>query len=186
MDALEITTYFDEIYDNTYRKVLRYVISKCGNVSEVSDIVQDIYIEFYTVLTRKGMDYIQNTDAFIMKLAKSKIYRHYTLMEKFKSLIPLFVKTEGGQEISPVDFELSNDIVEDEIINNALIEDITAYIARKPDDIQKIFYLYYEMDLTIDQIAAELSMSQSNVKNKLYRTVKEIRELYRKDGEFHE
>lgn len=186
MEALEIATFFDEIYDKTYKKVLRYVIAKCGNISDVSDIVQDIYIEFYTVLTKKGIEYVQNTDAFIMKVAKSKIYRHYTLMEKFKSLIPLFIKTESGQEISPVDFEISNDIVEDELINNELIANITAYILRKPDDIQKIFYLYYEMDLTIGQIAAELSMSQSNVKNKLYRTVKEIRELYRKDGEFHE
>ncbi|MHB1484250.1 MAG: RNA polymerase sigma factor [Saccharofermentanales bacterium] len=186
MEALETTTFFNEIYDNTYKKVLRYVISKCGNISDVSDIIQETYIELYTVLNKRGMDYIQNSDAFIMQIAKAKIYRHYTMSKKIKDFIPLFIKTDSGQEISPVDFEISNDTVEDEIVNKALIENITAYISKKPDDIQKIFCLYYEIDLTIIQIAAELSISQSNVKNKLYRTVKEIRELYRKGGEFHE
>lgn len=185
MEVFDVTTFFNEVYDDTYKKVLRYVISKCDNISDVSDIVQDVYIEFYTVLTKKGAEYIKNTDAFIMQIAKSKIYHHYSLLKKIRNYVPLFIKTENGQEISPVDFEISNDTVEEEIVNRALIENITAYISEKPDDIQKIFYLYYKIDLTILQIAAELSISQSNVKNKLFRTVKEIRELYRRGGEFH-
>ncbi|MFQ9801920.1 MAG: sigma factor-like helix-turn-helix DNA-binding protein [Clostridia bacterium] len=38
--------------------------------------------------------------------------------------------------------------------------------------------MYYSLDLTIPEIAKQLSMSESNVKNKLYRTLKEMRNFY--------
>lgn len=47
----------------------------------------------------------------------------------------------------------------------------------------KVFYLYYYSDLKISQIATELNISESKVKNILYRTIKEIKEKMMKEGD---
>jgi DNA-directed RNA polymerase specialized sigma24 family protein len=43
--------------------------------------------------------------------------------------------------------------------------------------VKKVFALFYEADLSIAKIAENLSISESNVKHKLYRTLKEIRSI---------
>jgi DNA-directed RNA polymerase specialized sigma24 family protein len=42
--------------------------------------------------------------------------------------------------------------------------------------VKKVLYMFYELGMTIAEIAEELSMSESNVKHKLYRTLKEVRD----------
>lgn len=37
---------FNEIYSNTYKNTLRYVLLHCNNLDDVSDIVQDTYFNF--------------------------------------------------------------------------------------------------------------------------------------------
>jgi len=59
-------------------------------------------------------------------------------------------------------------------------------VQSKSKEVQKIFYLFYMGGLTIPEITKELSCSESNVKNKLYRTVKEIRTIYKKGGDSNE
>lgn len=38
-----------------------------------------------------------------------------------------------------------------------------------------MFYLYFVLDLKISDISKELDISESNVKHKLYRTIKELK-----------
>ncbi len=45
----------------------------------------------------------------------------------------------------------------------------------------KIFYLYFAMGLKISEIAKELKMTESNVKNKIYRTLKELKKYLGKE-----
>ena len=84
--ADKIETLFNEIYDRTHQKILIYIIGKCHKVEDVSDIFQDTYMELFLVLQKKSWAEIQNEEAFIIKIAKSKIYRHYTLLEKIRNL----------------------------------------------------------------------------------------------------
>ena len=68
-------------------------------------------------------------------------------------------------------------VAEDFTVSHALLESAWQFIESKPNDVQKIFYLMYNVGLTISEISNELSMHESNVKNKLYRTLKELRNL---------
>lgn len=36
---------FDDLYDKTYKNVLKYVVCNCSNVEDIKDIIQNIYIE---------------------------------------------------------------------------------------------------------------------------------------------
>ncbi|HOJ48684.1 MAG TPA: sigma-70 family RNA polymerase sigma factor [Bacillota bacterium] len=182
----QITTFFNKVYDDTYERILTYVTAKCGNTEDISDIMQEIYLEVYSVFLKKGTDYVKNTDAFVYSVAKSKVYKHYTFAERLKRLIPMFSKNEDDEEVNIVDFNIADMRLEEDIANKWLFERIASYIAAKPDVVRRIFYLFYYCDLSIAQIAKKLSMSESGVKNKLYRTVRELRELYGKGSADHD
>ncbi|MFA9399081.1 MAG: RNA polymerase sigma factor [Clostridiaceae bacterium] len=180
-------THFNDIYDSTNRKILSFITAKCNNTSDISDIFQDTYMELYKVITKRGLDYIKNSDAFVMKIAKQKLYRYYSLFDRLKSIIPMLTINDKGEEVNIVDLEMLDFVIEEKIFEDALVTQINEFISEKSKDIQKIFYLFYYLDMTIPEIAKLLSMNESNVKNKLYRTLKELRKLYfRKDGRNYE
>ena len=45
-----------------------------------------------------------------------------------------------------------------------------------PEIIQKVFFLYYYLGLSIKEIAEELNITESNVKHYIYRTLSELKE----------
>ena len=75
------------------------------------------------------------------------------------------------------DAEADSFIMENSVVNQIMLENAREYIQRKPADVRKIFYLFYDVGITIPEIARELSMSESNVKHKLYRTIKELQNI---------
>lgn len=169
---------FEKIYESTKQKILVYIISKCQRTADIEDIFQETYLELFKVIETKGTNYITNEQAFLIKLAKQKIYRHYTLKDKLKKILSL------EENISDIyEDESFQDIrsLEDEITDRMMAEQILCEIQNKSEDIQKIFYLYYNMDLKLNEIAVNLSMSESNVKHKLYRTLQQIRNSVNKE-----
>ncbi len=174
-----VTSRFNEIYDATNKQALTFITAKCGNVDDISDILQETYMEVYKVLGEKGADYIENDEAFVIRIAKQKVYKHYSALEKRKSDLSLTVMT-GGEEIDLLD-EIPDEMdLEDSVCNSELVEQIGAYIKKKPQDIRRIFYLRFSLDLSIKEIAEMMETSESNIKNKLYRTINEIRDFYGK------
>lgn len=169
---------FNEIFDKTYNNVLKFVVCKCSNMDDVNDIVQEIYIELYKKLM-KAND-IQNIDSYILGIAKNKINKHYGILYKFKmlSLNSHDVKEQEIIENIPSDID-----VEDITIKAMDLEIVWKELRKKKLIVQKIFYLYYNLDFTIKEIARELSLGESYIKNCLYRTLKELQKFMRKDGE---
>jgi RNA polymerase sigma-70 factor (ECF subfamily) len=172
-----IISLFNNIYDTTNRKVLGF-ITKCSNTSDIRDIFQDTYMELYTVIVKRGLGYIENSEAFVMRIAKQKVYRYYSLLDRLKFAAPLFVADNDGNEINIADLESDDYSLDISMLNRALIEDIRREISTKPQIVQKIFFMRYSLDMTIPEIAELLSVGESYVKNKLYRTISELRKLY--------
>ena len=166
MTGQDPTTFFNKLYGKTYLKVVKYVTVKCSNPDDIADIIQEIYTEAYSVIVKKGVNYIDNENAFIMHLAKSKVYKHYTLAEKLKIIFSLSIKinsSEGDEDVPNIDgiTDLQQPDIEDEIIDQNMVEDIWQKIKEKPYDVQRIFFLYYYCDMSLRQIADELKISES-------------------------
>ena len=172
-----ITSLFNEIYDLTNRQTLAFITAKCGNIEEINDILQETYMELYKCLLSKGEDYIENVEAFVINIAKQKIYRHFTLLQRVKANLSLSEVT-GKEEktvFDDTDWEID---VEDSVCTNETIEEIERILATKPQEIRKIFFLRFSLDLSLSEIASLMNLGESSVKNKLYRTIKEIRSIY--------
>ncbi len=171
--------YFNQIYDAVFVKVKKYIIAKCQNLADVEDILQETFLEFYTLICKKGVEYIKNAEALIMHIAKTKLHKHYRLLSRIKSL-PLYTKRNGSSKWTEV--EQPGEVwVEQKYINNQTVEEIWKIITSKHKLTQKIFALYYYDDLSIKEIASQLKLGESNVKHRLYRTLAEIRSKYGKE-----
>jgi len=85
--------------------------------------------------------------------------------------------TDDGDEIDLTESVADDFLTEEFAINHMLLASAREFILQKPEGVKKVFYLYYDVGLTIAEIAKELSVGDSTVKNKLYRTIKELRKL---------
>ena len=190
MSNPNIASRFDELYNSTNKAVLSYITAKCKNTADISDIFQETYMELYQVLIKRGAEYITNEKAFILRIAKQRIARYYSLLKRLRMFVSMTVTNEENEEmdLSNTDIEsfLIDDSMEDYVVNKMLADNLWQYIQKKPEEVKKIFYLFYDVGLTIPEIAQELSLSESSVKNKIYRTVKELQNLIKKEGNPHE
>lgn len=168
---------FNEIYDKTYSKVLKFVVCKCSDIEDVNDIVQETYIELYKKMTK--INDIQNIESYILGIAKNRINKHYGLLYQFKTLS---LNSKDNKEQELIENIPSNIDIENITIKGVDLEIIWEELKKKKIIIQKIFYLYYSLDFTITEIASELDLRESYIKNCLYRTLNELQKFMGKDG----
>lgn len=48
-----IEEYFNRVYNETCRSVSRFVVSKCGNMEDAEDIIQNVYTRFFKRISEK-------------------------------------------------------------------------------------------------------------------------------------
>lgn len=157
---------FNKIYNNTYQDIVKYVVCSCKKIDDVSDIVQNIYLEVLKTLKKKEID-----KNYLMGIAKHKIKDYYRFRYRKKEIS---IDKEEDDNITfydkiPSDIDISNSF-----IISSDIDKVWKYLKRKSILISKIFYLYYYMGYKIREIAEILNISEVNVKHYLYRTLSEL------------
>lgn len=70
-------------------------------------------------------------------------------------------------------------MVEKQVLSKIDLSNIWNYLKNKSITTAKIFYLYYIDTLTIKEISSLLNLNESTIKNHLYRTKKEIINVYK-------
>ena len=166
---------FNDIYDKTYSDIMRYVIVKCHNINDANDIIQDVYFELWKILNKKEV-VETNIKSFLIGIAINKIKKHYSLIQRFKT-ISFFDKDSNDIEL--IDNIKSDIDIEDLVIKNDDWNSVWKYLKNKKNqDIPKVFYLYYKLGLSLKEISNELDKSESYIKNLIYRTLKELSSIY--------
>ena len=169
---------FREIYEKTYNKTLRFIIIKSKNLDDINDILQDTYFEFLKILNKNPNIDIESIDNFIIGIANNIIKRHHYKQAKAKEQA-MTIEDEKLENIPDI-FSL-----EDSFLTKENVKEIWSFVKNKDIELAKIFYLYFFEELKISEVAKELKISESNVKNKIYRSLKELKNLYgrREDNE---
>ena len=167
---------FEMIYQKTYYKTLRFIIIKCNNIDDVNDIIQDTYIELFKKIKRKVKIEDDNIENLILGIANNVIKRHYYKKKKEK-IIAIYDDKENDKINELEDtFDL-----EQTLITKENVKEVWNYINQKDLLTIKIFYLYFVLGLKIQEISKELNINESNCKNRIYRTLKEIKIFLGKD-----
>ena len=160
---------FEKIYNDTYNKTLKYIVIKCSNIEDINDIMQDTYLELLNKMKRNKLEKVENIDNYIIGIATNIIKRHYTKKKK-ENIISYDDEDNITELLIQDDFNL-----EESIITKYNIDKVWDYIKNKELITIKIFYLYFGLGLKISEIAQELEIGESNIKNKIYRTLKELK-----------
>lgn len=160
---------FEGIYNDTYNKTLKYIVIKCNNIDDINDIMQETYLELLNKMKRNKLEKVENIDNYILGIATNIIKRHYTKKKK-ENIISYDDEDNITELLIQDDFDL-----EESIITKYNIDKVWEYIKNKELITIKIFYLYYGLGLKNSKIAQELGVGESYIKNKIYRTLKELK-----------
>ena len=169
---------FDELYYSSYQDVLKYVVCNCQNIENVKDIIQNIYLEVFRKIKNNKLI----NKSYVMGIAKNKVKDYYRFNYKAK-IISIFSSKSDSDALDLIDTIPANIDIELNLTKEEDIKIIWQFLKKKKVIISKIFYLYYYMDFELKEIAQELNISESNVKNYLYRTLKELKSLLKKEGD---
>ena len=165
--------FFEMLYEKTYDRTLKYIILNCQEFDDVNDIIQDTYMELYKIIGRKKISSLENANAYVVGIAKNKLKKYYGYKYKFHRFL-LFSNNNLGL-INLVESDVN---LENIVINAENMKDIWFFLNKKKAVIGKIFYLHYYLDMTIKEVAQELRIKESTVKSNLYRTLKELNEVF--------
>ncbi len=171
MNHLFTVNNFEEIYNSTYQKTLKFIVCNCNNREDINEILQDTYLNLYKALNKNDIN-IEEPEKYVLGIAKNVIRKYYRGKYKEKSNILFFSKETERDEL----IIASEEDLEADFITKENVEQIWNYLNKKDIMIFKIFYLYYAEGLKITEIAKELKLKESAVKNKIYRTLKELKE----------
>lgn len=163
------------IYHSTYPDVHKYVVSKSKSPSDIPDIIQNIYIKFYKRLEKRPD--IEQPGHYIMKIAKGEIAEHYRGWYRDAGNIPAFSPNEENdfEGIGDIEAELSAELSD---FDSELVADLWDFIKSRDSLTFQIFVLHFQYDRTLEDVAKDLNIKLSTVKNRLYRTIKLVRERY--------
>ena len=160
-------SYFDRVYETTYRGLLKYAIVHLSDPTDAEDAVQNVYLDFYRRIQRYGHLDVLFPKAFLLKMLKREIIERYAERERHAVRLLDDVPEE----------RLKDDIAfEDGVLDRALAQDILAAAQRLPRETYRIFVLYYGYELSISEIAKELGMGTEAVKSRLFRGRNAIRQ----------
>lgn len=167
---------FETIYQNTYQRTLRFIIIKCNHIEEINDILQDTYVELLKIIKKQKVLVIENIDSYIIGIANNILKRYYHKKKK-DNIISYYIENQEETELEiKDDFDLEQDIITKENVKR-----VWQYLKNKDLTTTKTFYLYFAMGLKISEIAKELEITESKVKNKIYRTLKELKKYLGKE-----
>ena len=169
----EITTYFNSVYDATFRDLMRYCIIKAPQIADADDLVQIAYTKFYRTLCRRGVRAIRNPNAYLMTLLKRELAGYYRLRASKKEVSLEVVGDEPD----------STNSVEYLGLEHLTADEVWAQVRSEPETTQRMFILFYGYEMRIREIADALGTTEASVKNRLLRVRNKLKETYERRTE---
>lgn len=168
---------FEQIYENTKVAALRFITSKCLNICDIEDIYQETYLAVCRSLKNRT-ERIDSEEAYVIAIAKRCVSRHYSAVQKLKALIGTGLSKLPEKALT--EEVRAEEDTEQLAVDRQLLEEIFDTVASMPADVQRIFYMYYVLDMKLGEISERLNIPTASVKQKLYRTLSMIRRLYKR------
>ncbi len=161
---------FLEVYDAHYGSVLGYVGLHASRIADVQDIVQNVFIAFYEILRKKGIESINEPEAYLITMAKHELQK---MSKKQFMSVQMDDSDEFGSEWENIpDPRAENEL----LIQHMTVEQLFECIEKFDVLSQKILFGHYRLGYTLKELSELFSISENTVKTRLYRSLKKLRE----------
>ena len=161
---------FETIYHATFNILSKYVYFKIANISDVEDVVQNIYINFYTYIIKKNKE-VDNIQSYLIQIANNELAKYY----KSKQELPITFSDETNDIIENIQSDIN---VEFDVLNTLEPNKIFDLVKKLEIIDQKIIGAHFRYEMTFKEIAQSLLISENTVKTRYYRALKELKKLY--------
>lgn len=166
---------FNKIYYDTYKNTLKYILIHCNDLDDVKDLLQETYLDFYKYLSKNDLNKIDDIDRYIIGISKNILKKYYRSKYKNCNVVSMYQEDDNEKVMdSDINLEL-------QFITKENVQEVWKYIKNKDIKIAKIFYCYYHLDMKIIDIAIEMQIKESTVKNYIYRTIKELQQIFKRE-----
>lgn len=167
------TNYFDEVYEKTYRPLLRYAVLHLSSPADAEDALQNVYYDFCQRVERRGHLDILFPQQFLLKMLKREIIRNYAERSRQKSRLKEYA---GDEPDDAVQFTF-----EDKVLDRAVADQIFSAAKALPAETYRVFVLYYGFEMSVSDISEELGIGKEAVKSRLFRARNELRKVLNGD-----
>ena len=152
-------SYFEKVYEQTHRSLLKYAIVHLDDPTDAEDALQNVYVDFYRRVTQYGHIDILSPEAFLIKMLKREIIQNYRERERRR----LHFVDEIREDRIP------DEPFEDTVMDRALAEEILKQAKLLPKEMYRTFVLYYGYEMSVSEITKQLDVGKEAVKSRLLR-----------------
>ena len=145
---------FEEIYSENYKTMFRVATNMVGDTDDVSDIVQEIFIDFFNKLNNGSI--IHHPKSWLYRATINKCIDNQRNRKRFQNL------------------ESLGDKIEHELTENQELKDAMNLALSKLRPKEKILADFYSEGLSYKEIAEITGIKFSSIGKTLSRTLKKI------------
>lgn len=156
---------FKKYYNEYAKKLTNYLVANQVEYAKACDIVQESFIRLWN--KRNDLQEDTSISAYVFQIAKN-LRIDYLRAEKFSVVVD--VDDHPDEFIDETEPTSASD-------SAILRKRIKQALAEIPADLAQAYTMYQLADLSIKEIAKQLSISESNVKVRIYRAREKLAEL---------
>lgn len=155
---------FDVLYEQYKIDVFNEAYKRLNDVDQAKDIVQDIF----TALWIKGTTtIIENLPGYLYTCIRNNVYRLLQQRQRFTPIANLL--TELGNNHNRADAK---------VLQHELARTYQQLIEKLPDQQRIIYRMRYEQNLSTEEIAQQLNLSNKTVRNHLGRALARLKSAF--------
>lgn len=155
---------FRQLFDLYKLRLFAFVLHLTNSKADAEEIVQDVFAKLWE--SRGMLSKVEFPDKYIYTIARNKTLNHLTKLARDRQLL-----NQLWVNLSQTD-NTTEEILQAQESGRL----ISAAVSRLNEQRQTIFRLSREQGLSHDEIAAQLGLSKSRVKNILVEILKHIRD----------
>jgi len=149
---------FTRLYDKYWSEVYNSAMKRLRDTGLAQDIAQDVFV---TLWMRREELQIRNFPAYLYMAVRNKVLN---LFEKEKRYVPIEYLLENNIRA----YGNQADAV---ALRNEFLQAYKNLVDTLPSQQKKIFRLFYDEDLSTEEIAEQLQLTRKTIQNQLGRSV---------------
>lgn len=160
---------FGELSQMHYRALYNYATKFSSDSEFIRDCIQELYLELWE--RRTFLSETAFVKSYLLKALRHKLIKESVRLKRFKEPKELSFDADGA------DLSIESHIIENEHLKHQ-IKRLNTIISRLSKRQQEIIYLRFYQNLENEDISHVMNLGRQSVSNLLYRTIKEIKEIW--------
>lgn len=160
---------FAELSQTHYRALYNYARKFSDDHEFIRDCIQELYLELWE--RRAFLNETAFVKPYLLKALRHKLLKEKVRFQRFKE------HKELSFDADEADLSVESRIIEDEHLKHQIkrLNQIVSHLSKRQ---KEIIYLRFYQNLEHEDIAHVMNLGRQSVANLLYRTIKEIKEIW--------